>query len=173
VLIRWNRLDVEWPPGNGAYFLGSINVSVKWAYFCDICETSQTGRSLLRTLAATGVFVTIRGRAKRFAKIGGEMVSLAAVESLAQGLWPESNHAAVVLPDQRKGEQIVLVTEEHAADREALAAHGRAQGLPELWLPRAVLVAPIPIAGSGKIDYTATREMVQRLILDPLRPRAE
>jgi acyl-[acyl-carrier-protein]-phospholipid O-acyltransferase/long-chain-fatty-acid--[acyl-carrier-protein] ligase len=95
-------------------------------------------------------FVTIRGRAKRFAKIGGEMVSLAAVESLAQGLWPESNHAAVVLPDQRKGEQIVLVTEEHAADREALAAHGRAQGLPELWLPRAVLVAPIPIAGSAR-----------------------
>jgi acyl-[acyl-carrier-protein]-phospholipid O-acyltransferase/long-chain-fatty-acid--[acyl-carrier-protein] ligase len=115
-------------------------------------------------------FVTIKGRAKRFAKIGGEMVSLAAVESLALGLWPDSNHAAVVLPNQRKGEQIVLITESKAADREALVTHGRAQGLPELWLPRAVLVAPIPATGSGKIDYAANTEMARRLISDrPLK----
>jgi acyl-[acyl-carrier-protein]-phospholipid O-acyltransferase / long-chain-fatty-acid--[acyl-carrier-protein] ligase len=119
-------------------------------------------------------FVIIRGRAKRFAKIGGEMVSLAAVESLAQGLWPDSNHAAVALPDQRKGEQIVLVTEKNIANRQALVAHGRAQGLPELWLPRAVLVAPIPVMASGKIDYTATAELVRKLIPEPnLEPRAE
>jgi acyl-[acyl-carrier-protein]-phospholipid O-acyltransferase/long-chain-fatty-acid--[acyl-carrier-protein] ligase len=117
-------------------------------------------------------FITIRGRAKRFAKIGGEMVSLAAIEGLAQGLWPESNHAAVALPDRRKGEQIVLVTEKDAADREALVAHGRAQGLPELWLPRAVLVAPIPVIVSGKIDYPGTAEMVRRLISDRPLSRA-
>jgi acyl-[acyl-carrier-protein]-phospholipid O-acyltransferase / long-chain-fatty-acid--[acyl-carrier-protein] ligase len=108
-------------------------------------------------------FVIIRGRAKRFAKIGGEMVSLAAVESLAQGLWPESIHAAVALPDRRKGEQVVLVTEKDAADREALVARGRAQGLPELWLPRTVLVTRLPVMASGKIDYTATAEMVRKL----------
>ena len=49
-------------------------------------------------------FVTIRGRAKRFAKIAGEMISLAAVETMVQELWPEYNHVVVSFPDPRKGE---------------------------------------------------------------------
>ena len=108
-------------------------------------------------------FVTIRGRAKRFAKIAGEMVSLAAVEALAQGLWPECSHVVLSLPDPRKGEQIVLVTDKAAADREALAAHARREGFPELWVPKAILVAAIPILGNGKIDYAATVEMAKTL----------
>jgi acyl-[acyl-carrier-protein]-phospholipid O-acyltransferase/long-chain-fatty-acid--[acyl-carrier-protein] ligase len=102
-------------------------------------------------------FATVRGRAKRFAKIGGEMVSLAAVEALAQGLWPESTHVVVGLPDPRKGEQLVLVTDQPGADRDALLAHARARGYPELWAPKTVLNAQIPLLGSGKIDYPRRR----------------
>jgi acyl-[acyl-carrier-protein]-phospholipid O-acyltransferase/long-chain-fatty-acid--[acyl-carrier-protein] ligase len=109
-------------------------------------------------------FVRIRGRAKRFAKVGGEMVSLAAIESLAAQLWPEANTVAVSLPDARKGEQIVLVTDEADADRAALLAHAQARGYPELWVPRAVLVtAAIPVLGSGKIDYPATQELARTM----------
>ncbi len=108
-------------------------------------------------------FVTIRGRAKRFAKIGGEMVSFAGVEAMVQSLWPECNHVVVSLPDARKGEQIVLVTDKPGADRERLLAHARAQGFPELWVPRAVLVAAIPVLGSGKIDYAGAKEMACNL----------
>lgn len=105
-------------------------------------------------------FVRIRGRAKRFAKIGGEMVSLAAIETLAAGLWPGATHVAVTLPDTRKGEQIVLVTDKPDADRSALLAHAQAQQYPELWVPRAILVtAGIPVLGSGKIDYPATQQL--------------
>ena len=108
-------------------------------------------------------FITIRGRAKRFAKLGGEMVSLAAVESLASGLWPDANHVVVALPDPRKGEQLVLVTDKPDAAREALLAQARANGFPELWVPRAVLVvASIPMLGSGKTDFPATLEMVRQ-----------
>jgi acyl-[acyl-carrier-protein]-phospholipid O-acyltransferase/long-chain-fatty-acid--[acyl-carrier-protein] ligase len=109
-------------------------------------------------------FVSIRGRAKRFAKIGGEMVSFAAVEGMAQALWPGSSHVVVALPDPRKGEQLMFVTDEAGADREALVAHAKADGFPELWVPRTVLVVGgIPVLGSGKIDYPATVDMAQRL----------
>jgi len=107
--------------------------------------------------------VTIRGRAKRFAKIGGEMVSLAAIEATVQQLWPDSSHVVVALPDPRKGEQIVLVTDKPDADREVLLAHAQQQGFPELWVPKAILVAGIPVLGSGKTDYPATVEMARRL----------
>jgi acyl-[acyl-carrier-protein]-phospholipid O-acyltransferase/long-chain-fatty-acid--[acyl-carrier-protein] ligase len=107
--------------------------------------------------------VTIRGRAKRFAKIGGEMVSLAAIEATIQQLWPDSNHVVVALPDPRKGEQIVLVTDKPDADRDALLAHAQQQGYPELWVPKAILISGIPVLGSGKTDYPATVEMARRL----------
>ncbi len=108
-------------------------------------------------------FVTIRGRAKRFAKIGGEMVSLGAVEAMIQELWPDHTHVVVALADARKGEQLVLVTERPDADREALVSHGRARGFPDLWLPKAVLVAEVPVLGSGKIDFAGTAEMATKL----------
>lgn len=106
--------------------------------------------------------ITIRGRAKRFAKIGGEMVSLAAVEALASGLWPEAQHVVVSLPDERKGEQLVLVTDAADAERSALLAHAKTEGFPELWVPRALLVvASIPVSGTGKVDFQATRTLVE------------
>jgi acyl-[acyl-carrier-protein]-phospholipid O-acyltransferase/long-chain-fatty-acid--[acyl-carrier-protein] ligase len=105
-------------------------------------------------------FIVIKGRAKRFAKLGGEMVSLAAVESMIGGLWPGQNHVVVALPDARKGEQLVLVTEKADADRAALQAVAKVKGFPELWVPRAILVtAAIPVLGNGKIDYGATRKL--------------
>lgn len=105
--------------------------------------------------------VTIKGRVKRFSKIGGEMVSLAAVEALAAGLWPATQHVVVWLPDERKGEQLVLVTDEADADRAALLAHAKAEGFPELWVPRTVLVvAAIPVSGTGKVGLQATRTLV-------------
>lgn len=110
-------------------------------------------------------YVTIRGRAKRFAKIGGEMISLAAVETMVQELWPEYNHVVVSFPDPRKGEQLVLVTDKPQADRDSVLAYARERGFPELWAPRAILVvAGIPVLGSGKIDHVATVEMARSLL---------
>jgi acyl-[acyl-carrier-protein]-phospholipid O-acyltransferase/long-chain-fatty-acid--[acyl-carrier-protein] ligase len=110
-----------------------------------------------------GGFVTIRGRAKRFAKIGGEMVSLAAVEAMAAGLWPEGNHVVIGLPDPRKGEQLVLVTDRPDADKDALLRHAQAAGFPEIWVPKAIMVVgAIPVLGSGKTDFPAATEMVRQ-----------
>jgi acyl-[acyl-carrier-protein]-phospholipid O-acyltransferase/long-chain-fatty-acid--[acyl-carrier-protein] ligase len=108
-------------------------------------------------------YVTICGRAKRFAKLGGEMVSLAAIEGLAAGLWSESQHVAISLPDPRKGEQLVLVTDKPDASKEALLAHARKEGFPELWVPKTILVvAAVPVLASGKVDLQATQEMASQ-----------
>jgi acyl-[acyl-carrier-protein]-phospholipid O-acyltransferase/long-chain-fatty-acid--[acyl-carrier-protein] ligase len=114
------------------------------------------------TVDAEG-FVTIRGRAKRFAKIGGEMISLASVESMVSALWPQASHVVVGIPDARKGEQLVLVTDKADADKDVLLRYAREQGYPELWVPRAMLVVPgIPVLGSGKVDLPTTLEMVRQ-----------
>ncbi|MCG6122326.1 MAG: AMP-binding protein [Microvirga sp.] len=107
--------------------------------------------------------VSIHGRAKRFAKIGGEMVSLAAVETVLQELWPDHAHVVVAAPDSRKGEQLILLTEKPDADRETLLAFGRERGFPELWIPRAVLVTTIPVLGSGKVDYAGAQATAANL----------
>lgn len=107
-------------------------------------------------------FITILGRAKRFAKVAGEMVSLPAIENLAAGLWPGCAHAAVGLPDPRKGERLVLVTEKPEATRDALLAHARAQGVPELMVPRDIVaVDKLPLLGSGKVDYGAVGALAE------------
>lgn len=123
-----------------------------WHDTGDIVDLSEDG------------FVTIKGRAKRFAKIGGEMVSLAGVEAVASSIWPGATHVAVVLPDPKKGEQIVLITDKPDADRAAYIAAAKGNGVAELQFPRAILVVgSIPVLGSGKIDYPAATEVVKRM----------
>jgi acyl-[acyl-carrier-protein]-phospholipid O-acyltransferase/long-chain-fatty-acid--[acyl-carrier-protein] ligase len=107
-------------------------------------------------------FVTILGRAKRFAKIGGEMVSLAAVEALATRAWPGAAHAVVTQPDSQKGEQLVLVTTQPDAARAALSARARADGMSELNVPKRIeIVSSLPLLGSGKTDYPAVQALVE------------
>jgi acyl-[acyl-carrier-protein]-phospholipid O-acyltransferase / long-chain-fatty-acid--[acyl-carrier-protein] ligase len=111
---------------------------------------------------ATGL-MSIKGRAKRFAKIGGEMISLAAVEIMVADIWPENNAVVLSVPDERKGEQLVLVTDKMGADRASLLAAAKTQGVPELWVPRSIVVVPeIPVLASGKVDFMAATELLAR-----------
>jgi acyl-[acyl-carrier-protein]-phospholipid O-acyltransferase / long-chain-fatty-acid--[acyl-carrier-protein] ligase len=105
-------------------------------------------------------FITIQGRAKRFAKVAGEMVSLALVEELAARIWPEGRHAVTALPDPRRGEQLVLVTDRADATREALLAATRDSGHGELLVPKSILaVDKVPLLATGKVDYPAVQTL--------------
>jgi acyl-[acyl-carrier-protein]-phospholipid O-acyltransferase/long-chain-fatty-acid--[acyl-carrier-protein] ligase len=107
-------------------------------------------------------FIAIKGRLKRFAKIGGETVSLAVVESIASALWPDHAHAAIAVPDGRKGEQIVLVTTNKEADRHDLVGWAHNHGVAELAVPRRiVMVDDIPVLGTGKTDYVQVEKRVK------------
>lgn len=106
-------------------------------------------------------FLSVRGRAKRFAKVGGEMVSLAAIEALAGELWPGVVMVALATPHPRKGEQVILLTEDADCSLEALVAHARSNGFSEIMLPREVRrVDSIPLLGSGKLDYAAAQKLL-------------
>ena len=107
-------------------------------------------------------FVTIKGRAKRFAKIGGEMVSLAAVDELASQCWPAALSAAAALPDARKGQRLVLLTQENRASRAAFLQFAKAKGAADFMIPSEVLVVEaLPLLGSGKLDFAGITKLVQ------------
>jgi acyl-[acyl-carrier-protein]-phospholipid O-acyltransferase/long-chain-fatty-acid--[acyl-carrier-protein] ligase len=108
-------------------------------------------------------FISIKGRVKRFAKIGGETVSLAVVESCASALWPDYSHAAIAIPGDRRGEEIVLVTTCPDAQRTDFAGWVSNHGVSELAIPRRFLhVTEVPVLGTGKTDYTKVTKTVMQ-----------
>ncbi len=107
-------------------------------------------------------FITIAGRAKRFAKIAGEMVSLTAVEGIASSIWPEFLHAAVSIKSDKKGEQILLFSEAGPADKSSFIKKVQEQSYSELLIPQQIYPgSKIPVLPSGKIDYiTLEKQLV-------------
>ena len=106
-------------------------------------------------------FIAIKGRAKRFAKVGGEMISLAGVEMLAAELWPNYVTAVVAIPDDRKGERLVMVTDKKGATRSDFHAYARSKHASELMLPSEIIILDkLPLLGSGKPDLVALQKFV-------------
>jgi len=110
---------------------------------------------------ADGYYV-IRGRMKRFAKIGGEMVSLTVVENCAAAIWPDHMHAAAIVPDPKRGEQIILVTDHPDPKRHELLTWAQTHGVPELSVPKKIVtVKDVPVLGTGKLDYVSVTQMAK------------
>lgn len=164
--MEWRLDPVEGIPDGGRLFLRGPNVmqgylsaddperveplAGGWHDTGDIVDIDKDG------------YVSILGRIKRFAKIGGEMVSLTAVEGLASAVWPEARHAVVSIPDARKGEKLVLVTDRRDADVARLAEWARSHGAPELAVPKKIMrVAEVPVLGTGKTDYVRIQQMAE------------
>ncbi|GGZ97706.1 bifunctional acyl-ACP--phospholipid O-acyltransferase/long-chain-fatty-acid--ACP ligase [Ignatzschineria ureiclastica] len=107
-------------------------------------------------------FLTVIGRAKRFAKIAGEMVSLETAERIFREAYPDYQHAAVTREDQSKGEAIVIYTTAPMdTDRKALVQTAKELGLPELAISRDIrFIQELPRLGSGKVSYQALQALI-------------
>jgi acyl-[acyl-carrier-protein]-phospholipid O-acyltransferase/long-chain-fatty-acid--[acyl-carrier-protein] ligase len=107
-------------------------------------------------------YYVIRGRIKRFAKIGGEMVSLTVVENCASAIWPDHMHAAAIVPDPKRGEQIILVSEHPDPKRHELLTWAQTHGVPEISVPKKIISVPsLPVLGTGKLDYVSVTRIAK------------
>ena len=116
-------------------------------------------------------FITIKGRLKRFAKVAGEMLSLTQLESVIQKLWPEYTNAILTIPDKKKGEALILITDLDDANtsseskksklKSILRKHILEHGLSTLYLPTDIIFCDsIPLLSTGKINYPKLTEMI-------------
>ena len=113
-------------------------------------------------------YLWIKGRAKRFAKVAGEMISLSAVESYISEVYPAGHHVVVAARDDKKGEQLILVTDDDALNRKAVMDAARSRGLSELMIPKTVLIIDeIPLLGTGKTNYPEVQKIVESSLHKP------
>jgi acyl-[acyl-carrier-protein]-phospholipid O-acyltransferase/long-chain-fatty-acid--[acyl-carrier-protein] ligase len=104
-------------------------------------------------------YVWIRGRYKRFAKVGGEMISLVAIEEVVNQLWPGRPQAVMAVADEKKGERLILVTEDENPDLVKLREAIKASGLPDIATPRQfVRVDKIALNPVGKLNFPQIQE---------------
>nr|WP_319486150.1 acyl-[ACP]--phospholipid O-acyltransferase [uncultured Cohaesibacter sp.] len=108
-------------------------------------------------------YIKIIGRAKRFADIAGEKVSLAAVEVVAFDLWPDFLSAAARLPDAKKGERIVLVTNNPDADLSTFSRFAKGRGEADILVPAELIIGEVPVLATGKVDLASVQKWVEEI----------
>ena len=120
-------------------------------------------------------YLHIRGRMKRFAKVSGEMVSLAAVEDALAGAFPQyglrCQVAVITRPDEGKGEALIAVTNEPKLTLDEIRDAIKAKGLTNLSTPREIkVVKEIPKLGTGKVNHRELQSLMESAEKSPASP---
>ncbi len=122
-------------------------------------------RNILRELQC---FQRITDRLSRFSKIGGEMVPHIKVEEAVTSVLGGKPSAVTAVPDERKGERLVVFYTELGVSSEELSSRLAECGLPKLWIPKReslYVVDEIPVLGSGKMDLKKIRSLASEMVL--------
>lgn len=108
-------------------------------------------------------YITIIGRAKRFAEVAGEKISLATIDRLADELWPGHLSATGILPDSKRGERVVLLTDNPDANRMDLSVYAKSQGVPDIMVPAEIIIDDVPVLGTGKVDFINVQKKISEM----------
>ena len=102
------------------------------------------------------------GRLKRFVKLGGEMISLPAIEQVLEAYYPTGDEpvlAVAATADEEHPELVLLTTLD--TDRQEANQAIREAGLSPLHNIRLIKKTDqIPLLGTGKTDYTTINKLV-------------
>jgi len=164
--VRHRIVPVPGIDRGGILHVNGPNVMSGYYRFEHPCEIEAPASSLGQGWYDTGDvvemdtegFIQVLGRVKRFAKVAGEMISLEVVENIALAASPHKEHAVTTQPDPQRGEGLVLFTTDAALTRDQLREAAQTLGLPELALPRKIVVLEhLPLLGTGKTDYVSLK----------------
>jgi len=122
----------------------------EWYHTGDLVTTDKDG------------FISIQSRLKRFAKIGGEMVSLNLIEELAMQCFGHSGFAAITVNDPRKGERVLLFTTDETVALSQLRTYLTEKQYSPLLIPGTMqVIKTLPLLGSGKTDYVTLKQLAE------------
>lgn len=133
-----------------------------WYATGDVVDVSEDG------------VLQVVGRVKRFAKIAGEMVSLDAIEEVAELASPDHRHAVVLRTEVTGGETTVLFTTDPNLTRQTLMLAAREAGRQDLTVARRIVCMPeLPLLGSGKTDYVTLQavDLTEAAANEPILPQ--
>jgi acyl-[acyl-carrier-protein]-phospholipid O-acyltransferase/long-chain-fatty-acid--[acyl-carrier-protein] ligase len=121
-------------------------------------------------------FIKITDRLSRFSKIGGEMVPHIKVEDVILGFLGEYTCAVTSLPDEQKGEKLVVLYTHPTMKPEELWGKLSQTDLPKLWVPKKdnfYFVETLPSLGSGKLDLKGVKQRATELTNPLSHPEKE
>ena len=191
-VISVNSLEFN-RPGSTGKVIPNTQVKIENFETGEICKTGETGKVLVKgdsvmkgyfddpELTADALvdgwyntgdmgffdedgYLWHAGRFKRFAKIGGEMVSLVKVENILEKYVPEGVSCCVVeVPDDKKGSYIVATVSAEVHKTEILRK--MMTDLPTIALPRQfIVIKDLPMMSTGKIDFRSVTRLAQEIL---------
>jgi acyl-[acyl-carrier-protein]-phospholipid O-acyltransferase/long-chain-fatty-acid--[acyl-carrier-protein] ligase len=191
-VISVNSLEFN-KPGSTGKVIPNVQVRVENFETGEICKTGEVGKILVKgdsvmkgyyndpELSAEVLvdgwynsgdmgffdedgFLWHAGRFKRFAKVGGEMVSLVKVENILEKLLPDGVSCCVVeVPNDKKGSYIVATVSLDVNKTEILRK--MLKELPIIALPRQfIVIKELPMMSTGKIDFRSVTRIVQEIL---------
>jgi acyl-[acyl-carrier-protein]-phospholipid O-acyltransferase / long-chain-fatty-acid--[acyl-carrier-protein] ligase len=117
-------------------------------------------------------FITLTDRLSRFSKIAGEMVPHQKIEEVASTLLDDPNAVVTAVPDESRGERLVLFYTKRDVPPERLWATMNDSDLPKLWIPKREnihVIDAIPLLGTGKIDLRGVKALAEAAVLEQAR----